>query len=567
MKNLKLLWIVCLTICCNLSVLSSFAQDFDELNEQADKEYIANNYQKAIELATRSINLKVNPRAYFIRADSWFSLKDYKAALIDYNTAISDYSSYYTTDKYKGRLYYWRARTKQKLEKYDDAISDFGTSLSYNFEDAGYAYWNRGNCYYSLEKYKESDEDYAKAIDRVSDTKDLTSLYKYRGDCNGKQRDYANAEKFFTRAISYNADYYNAYWSRGYYRYLNLKEEDAIADYAKAASIIEASGTKASNNSDLASIYRNMALLYYEINKNDEALQAINKALLADPNYIKGFQTRADIYQQMKSYAKAKEDYTNAITLLNDDNAISNLYFERSWKLGWKTLDYKGTLDDLNKSIALDPKGAMKFWHRSITYGYKKDNVNSLADCNKAIQLYDEKVPSGLYQLRASLKEKAGDFKAAISDYQLALKTDDKNATLYYNIGRLFKTKLNNSGLAETNLVKAIELDKADGIASSTYAYAKLFLGETLEAIAFILENIEKNKDDSYQYKWQLHNAACIYALAGNKLKALEYLDKSLAEGFDDYDHLVNDRDLVSLTALPQYKAIFTKYKVPQPKW
>ena len=91
--------------------------------------------------------------------------------------------------------------------------------------------------------------------------------------------------------------------------------------------------------------------------------------------------------------------------------------------------------------------------------------------------------------------------------------------------------------------------------------------GDTKGAIALVLEKVEAYKDDKYEYKWQLHNAACIYALSGNKIKALEYLDKSLAAGYDDYTHLVNDRDLISLTLLPQYKAILAKYKVPQPKW
>ena len=118
MKNSKLLWVACLTLCCSFSNLAVVAQDYDELNDQGDKEYKAENYQKAIDLVTRAINQKENARSYFIRADSRFSLKDYEAALNDYNTAISGYSNYYTTDKYKGRLYYWRGRTKQKLEKY-----------------------------------------------------------------------------------------------------------------------------------------------------------------------------------------------------------------------------------------------------------------------------------------------------------------------------------------------------------------------------------------------------------------------------------------------------------------
>jgi len=565
MKTTKPLWIACFAIIYNFFPLISVAQSFDELNEQADKEYAGNNYQKAIELTTQAINLNVNPRSYFIRADSRYSLKDYEAALNDYTTAISGYSSYYSTDKYKGRLYYWRGRCKQKLEKYNDAITDFGTSLSYNFEDAGYAYWNRANCYYGLEKYKDSDDDYAKAIDRISDSKDLAKLYKYRGDCYAKLADYDNADKFYTRSISYNADEYNAYWSRGYYRNLNSKTDDAIADYTKAASIIKASGTNA-NNADLASIYRNMALLYYDLDKYQEALLAINESLLADPTFVKAFETRADIYQQMKNYDKAKADYANAITLVNDDKSISDLYFDRSYKLEWKTLDYKSALDDLNKSIALDTKDGMKFWHRAITYDYKKDYPKAIEDCGKAIQLYGDKATSGLYTLRASLKEKMGDIKGAVSDYQAALKLDNSSASIYYNLGRLFKTKLKNDDLAEINLAKAMEMSKEDGT-SSTYAYAKVVNGETQEAVSLVLEKVEKYKDDNYQYKWQLHNAACIYALSGNKVKALEYLDKSLAAGYDDYSHLVNDRDLVSLTVLPQYKTILAKYKVPQPKW
>jgi len=553
------------TMCLVLFPVLLYAQDFDELNEQADKEYSTNNYLKAIDLATRSINLKVNPRSYFIRADCRFSLKDYEAALDDYNTAITNYSPYYSTDKYKGRLYYWRGRSKQKLEKYNDAISDFNNSISYNYEDAGYAYWNRGNCYYELEKYKESDDDYAKAIDRLSASKDLANLYKYRGDCNAKLENYDNSEKLYTRAISYDADYYSAYWSRGYYRNLNLKKDDAIADYIKATSIIEASGTN-DHNTDLAAIYRNITLLDIDLKKYTEALKHINKSMLADPNYVDAFKTRAEIYQDLKMYDKAKADYTNAISLVNDDKTISDLYFERSYKLDWEILDYKTALDDLNKSIALDSKSSMKFWHRAITYDYKKDYPKALAECAKAIQLYGEKGTSGLYTLRASLKEKTGDIKGAISDYQTALKLDNNSASIYYNLGRLFKTKLKNDDLAQINLTKAFEMSK-DEATSATYAYAKVVNGESEEGISLILKNVEKNKDDNYQNKWQLHNAACIYALSGNKVKALEYLDKSLAAGFDDYNHLVNDRDLLSISVLPQYKAMLTKYKVPQPKW
>lgn len=565
MKRNQLLCTAISAIILFIVPLAGFSQTYDELNDQADKEYSADNYVKSEELATRAINMKPNARSYFIRADSRYSKKDYEAALDDYNTAISTYNGYYTTDKYKARLYYWRGRTKQNLGKYDDAISDFTTSLNNNYEEAGNAYWNRGNCYYKQQKYKESDDDYAKAIDRTSDAKDLSKLYKYRGDCQNNLGDYDNADKLFTRAISYNADNYNAYWSRGYLRNDRSKPDEALADYKKAVSIINATGADG-KSVDLGYIYRNMARIYYTSMKDDEAMEAINKSLMANPNYADAFLTRANIWQVMKNYPKAKADYANAISLTSDDKVVSDLYFDRSYKLDWEILDYKSALEDLNKSISLDPIDAMKFWHRALTYDYKKDYPKALADCDKAIQLSGSNVPSGLYTLKASLKEKSGDIKGAVSNYQSALKIDDNNASIYYNLGRLFKTKLNNNDLAETNLSKAIEI-AADDPASAMGDYAEVIKGNTAKAVSSVLEKVEKYRNDKYEYKWQLHNAACIYALSGNKAKALEYLDRSLAAGFDDYNHLVNDRDLVSLTTMPQYTAILVRHKVPQAKW
>ena len=72
--------------------------------------------------------------------------------------------------------------------------------------------------------------------------------------------------------------------------------------------------------------------------------------------------------------------------------------------------------------------------------------------------------------------------------------------------------------------------------------------------------------ENKERLKWEYHNAACIYALAGDAAKAFQFLDKSFVAGYDDYDHLINDRDLEPLMKLPQWKVMLTKYKVPQPK-
>ena len=91
-------------------------------------------------------------------------------------------------------------------------------------------------------------------------------------------------------------------------------------------------------------------------------------------------------------------------------------------------------------------------------------------------------------------------------------------------------------------------------------------MGEKDEPFKLMMQHTENAKDDAYQYKWELHNMACLYSLSGNVAKGMEYLNKSMAAGFDDYLHLINDRDLELLMKQPQWKTILAKYKVPVPK-
>ena len=546
--------------------VSLTAQGFDDLNEQADKEYLNKNYNKAIDLSTQSINIKPNARAYFIRADARYSLYDYEAATNDFTSALSYYSYYYNTDKYKGRIYYWRGMCYYNLSKYNDAISDFNSALSYNYEEPGYVYWNRGNSYYVLEKYQEGDDDYAKAIDRISDSKNLSSLYKYRGDCKAKQRDYSSAYSFYARAISYDPNNYNAYWQRGYYKDLEGKDDDALKDYAKAAEILEAS-SEPSKNENLSFLYRNQALMYKGLNQYPDALAAINKAIQSDPNFAKAYRTRAEIYNHLKDYEKAKSDYSNAITLQSDKKTKADIYLDRSM-MEWTILDYKSCLDDLNKAVENDPADGMNYWHRSLLYGYKKNYSLAITESNTALSLYknDSSSTASLFWLRASHKEYTGDYNGAAEDYKTYLKYYPDSYSGYYELGRLYKLKMKNNDLANANLSRASDLaeQSADTVKD---CYIKVIKGQKDEAVKTMLQIVQSTpKTDDYYYKWNLHNMACIYALAGNIPKAFEYLDKSLAAGFDDYLHLVNDRDLASLMNLPQWKTILAKYKVPQPK-
>ncbi|HEY6064125.1 MAG TPA: tetratricopeptide repeat protein, partial [Chitinophagaceae bacterium] len=484
---------------------SLLAQDFDDLNNQAFKERDNKNYQKAIELCTQAINKKINARSYIIRADCRYELNDYRAALDDFESALTYYSDYYSDNKEKAGIYYMMGRSKHSLSRYSAAISDYNSALTYNYEEPGYVYWNRGACYYESGKYKEADDDYSKAIDRISASEDLSTLYANRGDCKAMLEDYPAAYSFYERAISYNAKNYNPYWQRGHYKSQEYKYDEALADFDKAIEIFTANPITANNN-DLAILYRNKALMHKYKKQYEEALAAINRSLETDPNMSKTYRIRGQIYEAMKKYDKAKADYENAITLQTDKKIKADIYLDRSM-MEWNLLDYKSCLDDLNKAIEADPSDGMHLWHRSLLYGYKKNYLAAIKDCNTALEMYksDSASTASLLWQRALYKDNTGDYQGAAEDFQVYLKYYPKSYSGYYELGRIFKWRLKNNDLADANLVKAADLaDKAKD--TSKLCYIAVVKGNKEEAYKKMMECIEANKNDEYQYKWELHN-------------------------------------------------------------
>jgi len=274
----------------------------------------------------------------------------------------------------------------------------------------------------------------------------------------------------------------------------------------------------------------------------------------------------------LKQYKDANRYYLQAASLYKSDAEKASCYNSLYWSCR-TTLDYTGALSYVNSAMGMDPINDNYYRNRAYISSIKKDYNGSMKDLNKVIAGYDKL--TSLYYFdsvrlasvckdRALLKIKMKDNTGALADLQKSATLDPYDNS-YYELGRFFKQILKQDDLASVNLEKAAKKSIGKDTTSS-YAYAKVIEGDKQTAIRIVLKLIKENSTDSYNLKWNLHNATCIYALAGDTNKALQYLEKSLVAGFDDFDHLVNDRDLLSIVNLPQYKTILAKYKVPQPK-
>jgi tetratricopeptide (TPR) repeat protein len=116
-----------------------------------------------------------------------------------------------------------------------------------------------------------------------------------------------------------------------------------------------------------------------------------------------------------------------------------------------------------------------------------------------------------------------GRFDQAIEEFSAAIKLDPRSATAYGNRGVAFiqQKKYNK---AREDLTEAIKLDPDDRIA--------------------------------------LYNLAVVHTLQKDLDLALDALDKALIKGFNNYDALRNDRDLMELRKHPEFRKILERHKI-----
>tara|TARA_B110000879_G_scaffold116974_1_gene155672 strand:- start:17 stop:745 length:729 start_codon:yes stop_codon:yes gene_type:complete len=191
-------------------------------------------------------------------ADEFYNSGLDKGNLEDYNGAIADFTKAIELNPDDADTYYNRGTTKVKLKDYNGAIADFTKAISLKpFADC---YVNRGHCKADLEDYEGAIADFTKAIELNPNDE---SAYYQRGGAKlftnesscpdmkkacelGSELGCGFSEKFcisFGQTASYFLESGNAK--------KNLKDyEGAIADYTKAISL----------NPDYANAYNNRGI-------------------------------------------------------------------------------------------------------------------------------------------------------------------------------------------------------------------------------------------------------------------------------------------------------------------
>lgn len=205
-------------------------------------------------------------------------------------------------------------------------------------------YFYIGAEYYKHSKYKQSMEQYNKAI-AIDSTN--ASAYYFRGNIYDALQKPDSALQDYNKALSLNSDLADAYYNRGIIYELRGEYELALADYTKAIKI------KPKYTSD---IYTNRGNTYQEMNNGEKALADYNKAIELDSLNMIAYCNRGNILVNMGQYDNAINDYTRAIMF---DSINADLYNKRAFTYELKK-EYDSAVADYDRVIDLDHRNRLK---------------------------------------------------------------------------------------------------------------------------------------------------------------------------------------------------------------
>ena len=537
-----------------------YSQTYSSYNDLAKDAYDKKNYELTIEYCNKSINIQPNGWAYWERANAEWVLYKNKEAAEDYGKAIP----YYTENISLGKLYFYRGDCYYALFNYKDAIDDYNKAYNYGYEEYGKLYQNRGNAYRWNGDYSKAIDDYTKAIPYFnSNLKNQSKIYQSMASCNNSLSRYDDAIKGYSKAIDIDPGNASAYQYRAYVYAKKYNYKMAKEDLSKA---IQFNTDTLFGQYNKASMLNDRGLYNYYLGNYEDGLKDCKAAnetdTLLKTNWNMGLN-----YGGLGNYPKAIEYYNKERNNRKDSSIKATL--SRNIALNYRNmLNYKTALEEVNKAILWNEKYADAYLTRAEIKKVQKNYLSAIDDYDKALQLYgdDKAYKSTVYKDRGEVYVKLKNLDRAFYDYKKYLELFPENANTLYEYGRFLIANKKDISDAKEKLQKCVSLCLASDT-SSDYSYAKLFLGDKDEAINNTFRLIDKYRFDKYQYKWELHVMACIYALSGNSKKAIEYQDKSFKEGLTDFNHLLNDRDLESIRNLPEYKALLIKYKMPIPKY
>jgi tetratricopeptide (TPR) repeat protein len=231
------------------------------------------------------------------------------------------------------------------------------------------------------------------------------------------------------------------------------------------------------------------------------ALQAYDKAILANPQDTSNYIATARLNVYRGEYDQAIEDASNAV-LLDQNNSMGEALKGFALGMQGNYLDAEGSL---NRAIDLDPSNASAYAFLSIMLSNKiliGDEV--LGDLDKSIEgsrTAESIAPASLesHWARGTVLEITGNYDEAISELEQAVAVNSNIADLHIALGRNYRF-LENYDLAVEEFTRANALNPGDSYPDTLISRTYSSIGEFGKAIQYAEQAVADEPNDPYLY-------------------------------------------------------------------
>lgn len=432
--------------------------------------------------------------------------------------------------EYRAIAHASRSRIYLSLEDTTSALNDLAVAISLQPECTNYL-MDRAQIYFEQNKYDLANADYNRMI--AIDEGDVVG-YVGLGRNLFMQKEYEEAIKLFDYVIKLAPDYSPGYSQRAAC-YMKLKQYDKTLD-----DIIKSIDIGGENNA--VTLLQNIADSAYT---NTVAKLKVQR--IKDPNDNSWDYCLGVVHEHTGHHVKAIESY-KAVLDKDASGFIANRISACYDMLG----ECDEALEYIDRAIQLDSTDYTHMLTKAGVFanaGRLQEAINTYSivlDANPEYEL-------GYYH-RGETKERMGDLEGALEDYTMLITLNPEDSYPYTVRGRLYKA-MKKDDLARADFLKTIELDEAKEPEERMSFYAHFLLGENEKAIEVLNASYpQKNKD--YYY-----NAACLYSLMGDTIKALDHFEESLKLGTRAFAHIEQDTDFNNIRNCERFKDLVAKYK------
>jgi len=283
--------------------------------------------------------------------------------------------------------------------KYDDAIVQFTSAIGLEPSNPDY-YYARGQVYEKLLKYTEAKADFEKAL--VFAPKDVDAMINLGAVCN-KTGNSEESLKLLNHASTIDKRNSSVYPEK-VTALINLKMYDRALQASDTAIIVK----------ETAMDFYWRGIIYRRLNNDILGERELRKSISKDKKLPEPRIELADLL--ISKNPKEAMEQCNEVIKNNDRN--TDAYLKRS-KIYKKNLDYPSAINDISKTILIDPANPIFYFERGRCYQEFNQHINAINDFSKCISLETalKAEDPDAYYARAKSYEEISDWDKAKADY------------------------------------------------------------------------------------------------------------------------------------------------------